>query len=55
MKPYLIVLVILTVAMAYSQEINKTEEYLNPGEPIKVTAGHGRKISRPGRMCLRLL
>jgi len=25
--------------MAYSQETNITEEYLNPGEPIKVTAG----------------
>jgi inhibitor of cysteine peptidase len=30
----------LTLAMAaYSQETNKTEEYLNPGEPIQVKAG----------------
>jgi len=39
MKPYLIGLLILTAAMAYSQDTNKTEEYLNPGAPIKVKAG----------------
>lgn len=43
MKPYLIGLLILNMAMAdYSQVItNMSEkaEYLNPGEPIKVKAG----------------
>ncbi len=43
MKPYLIGLLILTLAVANSQGITnmseKTEEYLNPGEPIKVKAG----------------
>ena len=43
MKQYLIGLLILTVAMANSQGTTnmseKTEEYLNPGEPIKVKAG----------------
>ncbi len=43
MKPYLIGLLILTVAMANSQGTTnmseKTEDYLNPGEPIKVKAG----------------
>ena len=43
MKPYLIGLLILTLAVANSQGTTnmseKTEEYLNPGEPIKVKAG----------------
>jgi len=42
MRPYLIGLLILTGAMAYSQETNmpgKIEEYLNPGAPIKVKTG----------------
>jgi len=43
MKPYLIGLLILTVAMANSQTTTnmseKTEEYLNPGQPIKVNSG----------------
>lgn len=54
MKPHLIGLAIMSLAMAaYSQEAikanpsiqgttnmtEKTEEYLNPGEPIKVKAG----------------
>ena len=43
MKPYFIGLLILTVAMANSQGTtnmtDKTEEYLNPGEPINVKTG----------------
>ena len=43
MKPYLIGLLILTLAVANSQGTTnmseKIEEYLNPGEPIKVKAG----------------
>ena len=42
MRPYLIGLLILTGALAYSQETNiseKIEEYLNPGAPIKVKTG----------------
>ena len=43
MKPFLIGLLILTVAMANSQGTTNmhenTEEYLNSGEPIKVKTG----------------
>lgn len=49
MKPYLIGLLILTVAIINSQGITnmiaQTEEYLNPGEPIKVKVGQTFGIS----------
>ena len=48
MRPYLIGLLILTVAIINSQGITnmteQTEEYLNPGEPIQVKAGQNFTI-----------
>src|ERR1035437_8662366 len=45
MKPYLIGLILTVAIVAYSQgSTEKTEEYLNPGEPIQVKAGQNFTI-----------